>query len=69
MKTKQIQWKNILFTTIFWLTTEIFLNIVGLDSLADYGEFVLERDTQAPRLEALGYTTETPLRGLRSIGL
>lgn len=37
----QIRWKTILV----WLAIEILLNFLGLDTLADYGEFVLNKDT------------------------
>lgn len=30
--------------TIVWLAAEIILNCVGLDDLADYSEFVFERN-------------------------
>lgn len=26
---------------IIWLLSEVFLNLIGLDTLADYGEFLL----------------------------
>lgn len=45
MKTKQINWKNILIRMTLWLITEVVLNSVGLDNLADYSEFVFERNT------------------------
>lgn len=38
-----IQWKKLVFTTTLWLVTEILLNLLGLDNLADYGEFVFGR--------------------------
>lgn len=44
MKIKQIQWKKFLVKISLWLATEIILNFVGLDNLADYSEFVFERD-------------------------
>jgi hypothetical protein len=44
MKTKQIHWKTLSIGTIFWLITEVVLNTVGLDNLADYSEFVFERN-------------------------
>ncbi|HEY9635306.1 MAG TPA: hypothetical protein V6D14_18025 [Coleofasciculaceae cyanobacterium] len=28
----------------FWLVTEIILNLVGLDNLADYSEFIFEQE-------------------------
>jgi len=39
-----IQWKKLLLTTTIWLVTEIILNLLGLDNLADYSEFVFGRD-------------------------
>ncbi|MEA5510975.1 hypothetical protein VB715_14470 [Crocosphaera sp. UHCC 0190] len=40
MQTKQIKWKKLLLSLLFWLLTEIFLNFIGLDNLADYSEFI-----------------------------
>jgi hypothetical protein len=39
-----IQWKKLLLTTTIWLVTEIILNLLGLDNLADYSEFVFGRN-------------------------
>lgn len=39
----KIQGKNLLFKIILWLVTEMLLNLLGLDSIADYGEFVSGR--------------------------
>ena len=36
---QQVQWKKLLVKTTIWLAVEIFLNFVGLDTLADYDEF------------------------------
>jgi hypothetical protein len=33
-------WDKFFIQTIVWLVVEIFLNFVGLDNLADYGEFI-----------------------------
>lgn len=41
----QIKWKKLLAQIIFWLVTEIILNLLGLDNLADYGEFVFDKET------------------------
>ncbi|MGQ4648622.1 hypothetical protein [Lyngbya aestuarii] len=40
----QVQWKKILVKTSVWLTAEIILNLIGLDDLADYSEFIYEQD-------------------------
>ena len=34
---------RIVTKAVFWLTTEITLNCIGLDDLADYSEFVFEK--------------------------
>ncbi len=38
------QWKTILVKASFWLVTEIILNLLGLDNLADYSEFLFEKE-------------------------
>ena len=35
-----IRWQKLLTNTLIWLATEIILNSLGVDTLADYGEFV-----------------------------
>jgi hypothetical protein len=41
----KVQWKKVFVKTTIWLVTEIILNLVGLDNLADYSEFIFENDT------------------------
>lgn len=41
--TMMIQWRKLYIKAILWLGTEIFLTLIGLDDLADYGEFLYER--------------------------
>ena len=36
-------WSPILVKVVIWLTAEILLNVLGLDDLADYSEFIFER--------------------------
>ena len=35
-----IRWPKLLQKTLIWLATEIILNSLGVDTLADYSEFV-----------------------------
>lgn len=35
-----LNFKALLTKLFFWLALEIFLNLVGLDNLADYSEFI-----------------------------
>ncbi len=37
-------WKSGFAKVTVWLAAEILLNLVGLDNLADYSEFVFERE-------------------------
>ena len=39
-----VRWKKLLVTTTMWLTTEILFNFTGTDNLADYSEFVFEKN-------------------------
>ncbi|AFZ37686.1 hypothetical protein Sta7437_4212 [Stanieria cyanosphaera PCC 7437] len=43
-----VKWKKLLFKTTIWLVAEISLNSLGLDSLADYSEFLFERTMIMP---------------------
>jgi hypothetical protein len=43
----QTQWQKTLLQISFWLIIEILLNLLGLDNLADYSEFVFEQKTIA----------------------
>lgn len=38
----QVQWKKLLGRMALWLASEISLNFVGLDHLADYTEFLTQ---------------------------
>jgi len=40
----KLEWKKVLVKTTVWLAAEIVLNLVGLDNLADYSEFIYEQD-------------------------
>ncbi len=42
----QIRWKKFLAKTGVWLTTEILLNLIGLDNFADYSEFIFAQDLE-----------------------
>jgi len=38
-----INWKKLILNLTFWLASEITLNAMGLDTLADYGEFLFDK--------------------------
>jgi hypothetical protein len=40
----KMQWKKVLVKATIWLVTEIILNLLGLDNLADYSEFLYEQE-------------------------
>ncbi|MCL6436603.1 MAG: hypothetical protein K6T90_20825 [Leptolyngbyaceae cyanobacterium HOT.MB2.61] len=37
-------WKTTITKATIWLAAEILLTVVGLDNLADYSEFIFERE-------------------------
>lgn len=41
----QVQWHKLINKLLFWLIVEIILNLVGLDNIADYSEFLLGEHT------------------------
>lgn len=43
----KIHWKTAFIKTIVWLAAEIVLNLMGVDSLADYSEFIYEHQLAA----------------------
>ncbi|MCA1993261.1 MAG: hypothetical protein LDL41_14665 [Coleofasciculus sp. S288] len=43
----KVQWKKVFVKTTIWLACEIILNLVGLDNLADYSEFIYEQEVLA----------------------
>ena len=43
-----VQWKKMFVLLATWAIAEVMLNCVGLDDLADYGEFVFDRDRAGP---------------------
>ncbi len=40
----KMQWKRLWVKATIWLVTEIILNTLGLDNLADYSEFLFEKE-------------------------
>ena len=36
-----VLWQRLYTRAVIWLVGEIFLTLIGLDTLADYGEFLL----------------------------
>jgi hypothetical protein len=52
------QQQKLIKQTLIWLVAEVVLNWVGLDTLADYGEFVFEPDPGSALCQLS--MTETP---------
>ena len=47
MKQMRVRWNKLLVNVAFWLTAEIVLTVLGLDTVADFGEFVVLAETLA----------------------
>ena len=39
----QVKWRKLIANILIWAIAEIALNFIGLDTLADYGEYILDR--------------------------
>ena len=39
-----VRWKKLLVTTTLWLVAEIWFNLIEMDNLADYSEFIFEKN-------------------------
>ncbi len=48
----KVQWQKLFLKTSVWLTAEILLNVIGLDNLADYSEFMLNNQALSQVTEA-----------------
>ena len=47
-----IQWHKLLYKLTIWLVVEIVLNLMGLDDMADYSEFIFGQDgTELPSIK------------------
>ena len=46
--TSAVRWKKMFVLLATWAIAEVMLNCVGLDDLADYGEFVFDRHRAGP---------------------
>ncbi|WP_181256675.1 hypothetical protein [Merismopedia glauca] len=40
-------WQQLTIKILFWLIVEVALNILGIDQLADYGEFIASKKISA----------------------
>ncbi len=38
----KVRWRKLCTKTLIWLAAEIILNLIGLDTIADYSEFVFD---------------------------
>jgi hypothetical protein len=38
----KVKWSQLVLKIIVWLFAEMYLTVLGLDNLADYGEFVFQ---------------------------
>lgn len=52
-----LRWKKLLINLSIWLTAEIVLTVLGLDNLADYGEFIIQSDVSASLNDAVAALT------------
>jgi hypothetical protein len=39
----KLRWKTLFVQVVIWAVSEVALTLVGVDDLADYSEFILDR--------------------------
>lgn len=44
---RAVKWKKLVLRVSFWLALEVFFGYVGTDTIADYSEFIFERNSIA----------------------
>ena len=49
----KIRWKKLLSNSLIWLSSEILLNCMGVDTIADYSEFVFDINNIAKLLSSV----------------
>ena len=52
-----LNWKKLLLNLSIWLTAEIILTVLGLDNLADYGEFIIQSNAAISLNDAVAALT------------
>ncbi|MGB6300436.1 MAG: hypothetical protein WBF90_30270 [Rivularia sp. (in: cyanobacteria)] len=58
---KRVRWRKLFVETSAWVSAEVMLNVVGLDNLADYSEYVFQ--SKAFRTYATG-TLRSPFNSI-----
>lgn len=58
----KVKWSKLILKTIIWLSAEIYLTAIGLDNLADYGEFMFQdrvaiQIAEAPNTNTFNFPT------------
>jgi hypothetical protein len=60
----KMQWRKMWVKASIWLVTEIILNLLGLDNLADYSEFIFEQEvaiaTHQPQVTVVAVLHQPP---------
>ncbi|MDJ0677913.1 MAG: hypothetical protein QNJ36_21440 [Calothrix sp. MO_167.B42] len=51
----KVQWQKLFIKTSVWLTAEILLNVIGLDNLADYSEFMVNNQALSQVTQAFSH--------------
>ncbi|VEP13220.1 conserved hypothetical protein [Hyella patelloides LEGE 07179] len=52
----KIRWQKLLINVSLWAIAEITLNIVELDTIADYSEFLEMKEEMETVISAIAYT-------------
>jgi hypothetical protein len=51
------RWRNFLVKSTVWLSSELVLGLIGLDTVADYGEFLMQNQMADHLTTAIAHIT------------
>ncbi len=63
----KLKWKKLLTRMTLWLLVEVSLNLLGLDDLADYSEFIFERNLALPTSQIACILSQLPSVGMATV--
>ena len=54
-----VRWRKLLVKSTFWVSSELVLGLIGLDTLADYSEFLVQSRVAHHLTDAIATLTTT----------
>lgn len=59
----KVQWKTLIVTITLWFALELLLSCLGLDTIADYSEYILDQKTVTTLVKKSEFSPQFPETG------